>query len=593
MLHFSKSFFIGNPQITFFKVVYRRHTNFRIESHRILMNGDDISDMDYSRIYATIPKWGDLITDIFFSFDLPNIYSGSYNVRLDDNKNVPYEFRWVENIGLNMINEVSLFFSNKVIQTFNGNSLQILSELRHNESNKKIHNELIGNVVEIYNPSLFNIDKFKQNKNTFISIITNEGSGYPSSSIISYNNCTFRITAVSGKLKEVIILGNHQDFIDGITLSISGGTGGTIKLHHSTYPHIRGTITNQHEIHTTNSVQTIYTHDLTIDKAKIFIPSIHKRNIKVPLNFFCSKSYGTPIPCIILDNTEISVDIILNRISNIYTILDYNNNQVIRRKPHIPINRFIYESNLNILPYLEVEYIYLDEEERSRMKSSSHNYLIEEVFIHPQIVNITTNKEHKLYLKQHVKELLIVSKRNDMESINNWNNYTNWTLENIPPYSFRYNNFENMYYDNNTQTNIFYNRYPENNNRNIEYYLKYFNENIIDYIELIIDGSPYQKKYDSSYFNMVVPYKYYDRKIKKGIHIFSFSLKPNKHEPSGSLNFNDINKCSIKIDVENINEKEIPKLNNEEYFKYNFDIYAIYYNILEFKNGVCKKKYNY
>ena len=115
-----------------------------------------------------------------------------------------------------------------------------------------------------------------------------------------------------------------------------------------------------------------------------------------------------------------------------------------------------------------------------------------------------------------------------------------------------------MYYDNNTHTNLFYNRYPENNNRNIEYSMKYFNEDIIDKIELIIDGNPYQKKYDSSYFNMIVPYKYYERKIKKGIHIFLFSLKPNTHEPSGSLNFKDINKCSIKIDVENLNEKEIP-----------------------------------
>ena len=29
----------GNPQITFFKVVYRRHTNFAIESRKLRFNG--------------------------------------------------------------------------------------------------------------------------------------------------------------------------------------------------------------------------------------------------------------------------------------------------------------------------------------------------------------------------------------------------------------------------------------------------------------------------------------------------------------------------------------------------------------------------
>ena len=120
MIHFSQSFFIGVPQITFFKVVYRRHTNFHIESHRIQMNGEHINDMEHSKIYAKIPKWGDLIKDIFFSFELPNIYSGCYKTRADTNKNIPYEFRWVENIGLNMIHDVSLLFNNKPIQTFDG-----------------------------------------------------------------------------------------------------------------------------------------------------------------------------------------------------------------------------------------------------------------------------------------------------------------------------------------------------------------------------------------------------------------------------------------------------------------------------------------
>ena len=49
----------GNPQITFFKVVYRRHTNFALESIQQTFNGS----VGYgSRVTATISRNGDLIS---------------------------------------------------------------------------------------------------------------------------------------------------------------------------------------------------------------------------------------------------------------------------------------------------------------------------------------------------------------------------------------------------------------------------------------------------------------------------------------------------------------------------------------------------
>ena len=49
----------GNPQITFFKVVYRRHTNFALESIQQTFNG---SVAYGSRVTATISRNGDLIS---------------------------------------------------------------------------------------------------------------------------------------------------------------------------------------------------------------------------------------------------------------------------------------------------------------------------------------------------------------------------------------------------------------------------------------------------------------------------------------------------------------------------------------------------
>jgi hypothetical protein len=60
----------GNPQITFFKVVYRRHTNFSMESIEQTFNGT----ADFGRkVTCTISRNGDLINRMYLQVDLPNL----------------------------------------------------------------------------------------------------------------------------------------------------------------------------------------------------------------------------------------------------------------------------------------------------------------------------------------------------------------------------------------------------------------------------------------------------------------------------------------------------------------------------------------
>jgi hypothetical protein len=56
----------GNPQITFFKVVYRRHTNFSMESIQQTWNGQAQSS---GRCTATISRNGDLISKMYIEID--------------------------------------------------------------------------------------------------------------------------------------------------------------------------------------------------------------------------------------------------------------------------------------------------------------------------------------------------------------------------------------------------------------------------------------------------------------------------------------------------------------------------------------------
>jgi len=56
----------GNPQITFFKVVYRRHTNFSMEAIEQTWNGSSTTG---GRCTATISRNGDLVHRMYFEID--------------------------------------------------------------------------------------------------------------------------------------------------------------------------------------------------------------------------------------------------------------------------------------------------------------------------------------------------------------------------------------------------------------------------------------------------------------------------------------------------------------------------------------------
>ena len=60
-------YFICNPQITFFKKVYKRHTNFAVDYHKFFLDSDaDFGKM--TRIF--IPRRGDLIKNLYLHINL-------------------------------------------------------------------------------------------------------------------------------------------------------------------------------------------------------------------------------------------------------------------------------------------------------------------------------------------------------------------------------------------------------------------------------------------------------------------------------------------------------------------------------------------
>ena len=62
-------FLTGNPQITFFKVVYRRHTNFSIESVKQTFNSGETLEGSTSLANLTVSRTGDLLHKIYVRID--------------------------------------------------------------------------------------------------------------------------------------------------------------------------------------------------------------------------------------------------------------------------------------------------------------------------------------------------------------------------------------------------------------------------------------------------------------------------------------------------------------------------------------------
>ena len=65
-------FLIGNPQITFFKTIYKRHTNFSMEAFQLSY---DAKPEWGKKTTFEITRYADLIYTMFVEIDIPQIYS--------------------------------------------------------------------------------------------------------------------------------------------------------------------------------------------------------------------------------------------------------------------------------------------------------------------------------------------------------------------------------------------------------------------------------------------------------------------------------------------------------------------------------------
>ena len=127
-------FLTGNPQISFFKVVYRRHTNFAIESIEQTFNGT----VDFgNKVTSTISRNGDLVTNMWLEVDIKHCV-------LDANGNPVTGLELVNSFGHALIDYVELEIGGQRIDKHYGEYLEILSEHTLPEEKREGFKEMIG-----------------------------------------------------------------------------------------------------------------------------------------------------------------------------------------------------------------------------------------------------------------------------------------------------------------------------------------------------------------------------------------------------------------------------------------------------------------
>ena len=128
----------GNPQITFFKVVYRRHTNFALEAIEQTFNGT----VDFGRkVSCTVSRNGDLIHKVYLQVDLPAMTMASGTAS------------WTRNIGHVIVDYVNIEIGGQEIDRHYGDWLNIWNELTQTAEKEDGYNVMIGSTVALTTPA--------------------------------------------------------------------------------------------------------------------------------------------------------------------------------------------------------------------------------------------------------------------------------------------------------------------------------------------------------------------------------------------------------------------------------------------------------
>jgi len=146
----------SNPKKSFFKTTYAKYTNFGMQKFRIDFNGlRNLRMSEESRFTFTVPRYAELLMDTYLVVTLPTIWSPIYPPLQCNDVWHPYEFRWIDNLGTQMIKEVVFSVGGQILQRMTGKYLLAIVQRDLNGTKRFLYDNMTGNIPEYNDPANF------------------------------------------------------------------------------------------------------------------------------------------------------------------------------------------------------------------------------------------------------------------------------------------------------------------------------------------------------------------------------------------------------------------------------------------------------
>ena len=282
-------------------------------------------------------------------------------------------------------------------------------------------------------------------------------------------------------------------------------------------------------------------YDITIEPGSM---------LQIPLQFWFCRNPGLSLPLIALQFHEIKTKITFEKFENL--IVAVVNGQYVQPTFNGIAPQLNGGNNFKIWN----TYYFLDTSERRKFAQNPHEYLIEQVQSQSgNVQSLTQENSIRINLNHPTKELVWVFNRNGTNA--------------------KYNDFS-------IGTNIISNGTPAQ-------FAPMYN------FKLNLNGTDRFKERKGEYFRLVENYTHHTRIPGNYIYTYSFALRPEEHQPSGTCNFSRIDSSQLWFYLRNTstspgNQDSVPLENYTELPEYN--LYCPCYNILRIMGGMSCLAYN-
>lgn len=276
-------------------------------------------------------------------------------------------------------------------------------------------------------------------------------------------------------------------------------------------------------------------------------PSIPGKRIFIPLPFWFTKNPALALPLVALQYQTIDITIELRSINDLYQVYDERTDRFLspmrylelysQENPRVTIHHFLKyggtdTTTIDIDAYLECNFTFLDEVERRTIAAAPMDLLVERVY-RTEYGGVKRQATIDLVIANPVKEIVWVARRNDIRNYNTWRNFT----MTVPEDSYK---------------------------------------SIMKTAKFIWNGLDRIEEKPVEYFNLVQPYQHHSNGARQGICAYSFSIYPEKWQPSGSFNASTVNSIQLYVTTE-----------NDAAFSLEYDVvvYSVYYNVFRIMGG--------